>query len=366
MCQHPLIVKRLVAGTYHYEQVPCGRCPECRKKMQSEFATRVMEEARNGIPMYFITLTYRDEALKYETVQEENFNPYTGEITYDEQSIKSVYNKDISDWKKRVKRHYEYLGKKQPVFNYAICGEYGPKTARPHYHGIIFCDDPEFVNALNEDWKAHNGYTCFKRINTVPHHGKSEVVATARYVAKYVVKLKELEYEPVRKKLIKAPRKLTSRGFGMVKDLEAVRRHYLAQDKYNYDPNTLKDKDTGRMLTKGKIKDIIKTIRRRKHYDYNGQTYPLSQYLRRKIYYTTSSLTGKAEPLQIQRLVSASVRNDISKDYHDQLRELASQYGYEMDYQACKDLDTILETIASSREETILQTNIKAFQTSLF
>lgn len=368
MCSNPQLVCRTVAGVKHYQFVPCGKCNECIKAKQNEFATRVMEEAKNCKNMYFITLTYSPEAVPMQDNDlDETFDSYTGEYHYDvKNSLMTLRNKDITDWKKRVRMNYERHHKETvPTLMYAIVGEYGPKTNRPHYHGIIFCDDPRYVADLEEDWKKNYGYTCFKKINTLPRNGKDEVIATARYVAKYVNKLKSLEYEKVRTKEVVAPRKITSRGFGLSKDFEKLRRHCLALDKYNYDPDTLQDLNTGKRLTKGQVQDIINIIKRRRKYDYNGKTFPLSRYAKERIYYKKDA-KGSYKSTTISDLVSTSLQHDFNKNYSDQLRTLASRKGYKVDYQACKDLQDILDSITSSREEAILQTNIQAFQTSIF
>lgn len=367
MCSNPQLVSRTVAGVKHYELVPCGKCNECIKAKQNEFATRVMEEAKNCKNMYFITLTYSSEAVPMiDNDLDETFDPLTGEYHYDVHShLMTLNNKDITLWKKRVRMDYERRFNECPELMYAIVGEYGPRTQRPHYHGILFCDDRRYIAALEEDWKRNYGFTCFKRINTLPHEGKDEVIATARYVAKYVNKLKALEYEKVRTKEVVAPRKITSRGFGLSKDFEKLRRYCLGLDQYNYDPDTLKDLNTGKQLSKGQVKDIINIIKRRRKYDYNGKTFPLSRYVKERIYYKKNS-KGVYKSTTISNLVSFSIQRDANEDYNEQLRQIASRQGYKMDYMACKELQDILDAACKDREEAILQTNMACFQKSIY
>lgn len=366
MCLSPVLVSRNVAGIKRYEFVPCGHCVECMKAKQTEFATRVMEEAKSCSDMYFITLTYNDENVPWQENEiEKDYNPETGEVTIEKSRLKSLNNHDITAWKKRVRIQYKRAGHELPDFKYAICGEYGPRTQRPHYHGIVFCSDKRFMAALEDDWKSNYGYTCFKKINTLPHDGKDEVIATAKYVAKYVCKIKSLEYDKVRTKEVASPRKITSRGFGLSKRFEAMRRHCLALDQYNYDPDTLMNLDTKQRLTKGEVADIINIIKRRRKYEYNGKSYPLSRYAREKMFYKKDS-RGRLKSTTIQDMVSFSLQFDANKDYHEQLRQIASRKGYKMDYQACKELQDILDLSAKEREEAILQTNIQAFQQSIY
>lgn len=59
---------------------------------------------------------------------------------------------DVQKFFKRLRRYIEYdkerllsdLPSEERKFRYYVCGEYGPTTLRPHYHGIIFCDSHQF------------------------------------------------------------------------------------------------------------------------------------------------------------------------------------------------------------------------------
>ncbi len=67
---------------------------------------------------------------------------------------------------------------------YFICSEYGPKTLRPHYHGVIFGLSKKDIPLVNKCWSL--GFT------------KIEVIRCAgsyRYVSKYCSKPAVLRYE---------------------------------------------------------------------------------------------------------------------------------------------------------------------------
>ena len=97
--------------------VPCGKCVCCTEKKAKEWITRAMCESQTStsIPIFF-TLTYNDFCL-----------PHNG-----------VRKGAIQRFMKRLRINIErYCGFKTNL-RYFICAEYGTKTKRPHYHGILW------------------------------------------------------------------------------------------------------------------------------------------------------------------------------------------------------------------------------------
>lgn len=146
--------------------LPCGRCIGCRLEKAKEWALRCNHEASmydNGLKNTFITLTYREDDV-----------PANG-------------NLKKSDFQKFIKRLRKNTGKK---IRYFMCGEYGEKKNRPHYHAILFgfkFEDEIFVKMrrgnrvyvskhLNETWKLGNCET------------GSVTFQSAGYVARYILK----------------------------------------------------------------------------------------------------------------------------------------------------------------------------------
>jgi hypothetical protein len=91
----------------------CGQCVGCRLARRQEWTARIMHEALLHETSSFITLTYDDEHL-----------PLHG----------SLHHPDVQRFFKRVRRS----GRK---FRYYMCGEYGEKFSRPHYHVCMFGQD---------------------------------------------------------------------------------------------------------------------------------------------------------------------------------------------------------------------------------
>lgn len=94
------------------QEVPCGQCIGCRLERSRQWAVRCMHEAKMWPENSFITLTYADEHL-----------PQYG----------SLVKADFQKFMKRLRKHRK--GKK---IRYYMCGEYGEKLSRPHYHACLF------------------------------------------------------------------------------------------------------------------------------------------------------------------------------------------------------------------------------------
>lgn len=104
MCLNPIFVKG--KGTF-----PCRKCVECRIQYAEDWARRVMLESKKHEKNCFITLTYNENNL-----------PKEGVCKRSAQLFMKRLRKAIAPIKVR----------------YFLCGEYGAKKNRPHYHCILF------------------------------------------------------------------------------------------------------------------------------------------------------------------------------------------------------------------------------------
>lgn len=109
--------------------VPCGRCDACLVRLRQEWTYRLREEERICADSYFITLTYSNENLPIREYVEED----TGACFYDA----SVNKRDVQLFNKRFRKELSKLGIRTRFY---LISEYGPRTQRPHYHGIYFLD----------------------------------------------------------------------------------------------------------------------------------------------------------------------------------------------------------------------------------
>lgn len=73
----------------------------------------------------------------------------------------SVRKKDVQDWIKRARqrrrRDAEKTGMPEQTFTFYITSEYGPRTLRPHYHGVLFGVTVRDTMDMVNDWQKHHG-----------------------------------------------------------------------------------------------------------------------------------------------------------------------------------------------------------------
>lgn len=80
----------------------------------------------------FVTLTYSDENVPFDSVGNQ-----------------TLVKRDAQLWLKRLRKTF-YPRR----IRYYLCGEYGSKTLRPHYHCILFGLDP---SELDSEWLIYGG-----------------------------------------------------------------------------------------------------------------------------------------------------------------------------------------------------------------
>lgn len=201
MCINPVHIKydpqqkpiynRFQPKSVMYYEVPCGKCFECLRTKQNEFALRFHREAKKYNSCVFVTLTYNDDTVP---IQHNLFSLdcSTGELNYLDSYLYSVrdsaYRSDIVTssrsalcsypvskmgrkywfeyqpfhdigyddiricatmslcrddvrlWIKRCRiRYMRTFGVSLPKHSYTCVGEYGSRTQRPHYH-LCFLD----------------------------------------------------------------------------------------------------------------------------------------------------------------------------------------------------------------------------------
>lgn len=151
-CINPIRLKNDHGQAYY---VPCGKCAWCCKAARDRWVFRLKVEKEAAVYSRFLTLTYDDDHLKY------NINLETGEM------VPTVCKKDIVDFNRS-------LWKAGYKFRFMIASEYGPKTGRPHYHGLYFSNSR--IQYLDY-WK--NG------VNNTDYPAKD---SSLKYVIKYMLK----------------------------------------------------------------------------------------------------------------------------------------------------------------------------------
>ena len=103
---------------YRFFLLPCGRCIGCRLERSRQWAMRCMHEASLHQDNCFITLTYDDDHM-----------PDHGNLRPED------FQKFMKRWRFQINKNNS--GNSQKL-RYYMCGEYGDRTRRPHYHACIF------------------------------------------------------------------------------------------------------------------------------------------------------------------------------------------------------------------------------------
>lgn len=236
MCLNPITIKD-PSNPRHGKTVPCGVCLECKKKYQNSWSIRLYEELKSHkYEAVFFTLTiapekqpmnflYKGKIYKtapdyaydnnYLLVDEEtgeivvedfrtldyiDFNsftkPYQLKIFYEEAKsglyddrwikFNSIRKKDVQEWNNRCRKAYKKTTGKS--VKYFITPEYGPRTMKGHYHGVMFgINNQDFKRYFAKDWFNHFGRVGCESVNVLsedvdPQKGGIE------YVTKYCSK----------------------------------------------------------------------------------------------------------------------------------------------------------------------------------
>ena len=158
-------INKLEGKAYTELQIPCGKCMNCRLDRANEWSIRCMHEAKYYDNNCFITLTYNEENL-----------PYGGTL-------------DHRDWQLFMKRLRDKTDHK---FKFFMCGEYGDKFGRPHYHAILFNYDFADKRYHRTTDKGYKVYTS-ELLKSTWKKGKTEIGSvtheSAGYVASYCTKV---------------------------------------------------------------------------------------------------------------------------------------------------------------------------------
>ena len=195
-CQSPVKVKMYngITNCYEFRDVPCGKCYHCKMTRINEWVTRMVIQSNYSKYVYFGTLTYNginptilnDECLSVMS----NFNQ-TGKFN----DTPLVLRKDhVQKFLKRLRKN---TGVK---IQYAYCGEYGSTYSRPHYHYIMWTNQPISTLQVYKAWTAPSKKDPSKKVvigkvehrdiknNPTPDPYDTDNSKVYRYVCKYIQK----------------------------------------------------------------------------------------------------------------------------------------------------------------------------------
>lgn len=152
-CMTPIRIESVdkISGELVVNYVPCGKCEECLKLLQSFWCCRLMAENLFAKSSFFVTLTYDTPHLPL---------PY------------GVSKTDVQKFLKRLRKMHS--------FRYFLVSEYGGIHGRPHYHAILFFNEPLTIIQLSR---------CLECAWPLGKHNIGYVdISTISYCAKYCLK----------------------------------------------------------------------------------------------------------------------------------------------------------------------------------
>lgn len=162
---------------HHREFVPvdiaCGKCIGCRLDRSREWAVRCVHEAQMHDKNCFITLTYKDS-----------------ELVLTPEGTPTLFHEHFQLFMKKLRKKFgDGIG-------FFMCGEYGEKHHRPHYHAILFgvdFKDKEHARTNDNGDRVYHSKTLDELWgHNDPEDCPSEIgeasFQSAAYIARYVVK----------------------------------------------------------------------------------------------------------------------------------------------------------------------------------
>lgn len=207
-CSHPISIVNETGHMY----VPCGKCKACLHNFRVRWQERLDLEAKASQGVSFFTLTYSNDNLPL-MEYDENTNAFYSnrtsedDIYLDDYQLRNIVipkisnydndkafgyvsKTDIQKFFKRLRRLVEYdkenllseVSRSDRSFRYFVCAEYGPRTFRPHFHGLLYFSNKRVQRAVDECYIYKAWKLC------APSNLKCETVVTTAsgYVSKYV------------------------------------------------------------------------------------------------------------------------------------------------------------------------------------
>lgn len=253
MCLQPFTKKippNANSPNWRVIEIPCGKCIQCKAKYQNSIMIRIVEELKCWSKASFVTLTYSDSNLP------QIFNQSTGE------THGTLVKKHFQDWLKRYRQSYFRKNHKKAEFKYYLCGEYGPRTFRPHAHVIFFGLDRLDLNDAIYDWQTKYGFADYETIDLT---SVKSLANTGRYIGKYASK-GVYDNPLIELGLVLPTFRLMSKGLGL-SYVEKNKKYHLSGD--------------------------IDQITDKCHYSLQSVRYSLPRYYKNKIYGEKSRLSYK-------------------------------------------------------------------------
>lgn len=161
MCVSPLRLRNsdlaVSRGWPLYREVPCGCCPECVSNGQTQWSERARRELLAFRPFY--------KPYKVGSKSDESNMAFFFTFTYDDArlplSFKGNPHGAPTLWYEHITDFFHHFNKKRfrqgkNAMSYLLCGEYGTKTHRPHYHCICIGLSLSDAREMREYWQKRH------------------------------------------------------------------------------------------------------------------------------------------------------------------------------------------------------------------
>lgn len=240
--------------------VGCGKCVSCQEVKRFSFAQMCdFETLSHSYLPWFGTLTYNEENLKYQVIYKQTYiadfaqqhsisykdaesilsapvnkDALKMRLEYDKEYIvsyaPSLCTRDVQLFLKRFRQNLKrkYNGKFNHSLRYAIVGEYGLTTHRPHYHFLFWnlhsSNTEEFIQIrglIEHSWQ--NGFVQAR----VCQIGDKSASYTAKYVGKETDGYKSLRMSSKKDGGIGKPYLVKRYSSYLSKHLDASHLQYL-------------------------------------------------------------------------------------------------------------------------------------------
>lgn len=159
-CSSPSLVKNRYTG--EFVQVPCGKCHSCKVRRITHYIPALLREADSHKYVDFFTLTYSDDYLptvnlksyspdpNFKNSYEKLFSQSKEYIEFCNYNLPVLRSSDAQNFIKRLRENiFQMLGKRS-VVRYFISGDYGSTCFRPHWHGLLFYDEPAIRSSIQD------------------------------------------------------------------------------------------------------------------------------------------------------------------------------------------------------------------------
>lgn len=204
-CMFPYMVERKIYFNQEdkFVPVPCGKCPTCLKRRLASWSFRLEVESLNWSKQFFVTLTYDTEFVP--------ISP-NGFLTLD---------------KTHPTKFFKRLRNLSGRMRYYLCGEYGTRRKRPHYHLILFGTDRLHEDDIVSCWTDPETKRPYGNV----YFGKVEA-GSIRYTVQYYDKG---EWQPQHRRDDRVPEfSRMSKGIGSSFLTPKMVRYFLANPDTSY------------------------------------------------------------------------------------------------------------------------------------